>query len=228
MTGFFERGGQHGKVARDFARHLGADFGRVEREGIEPDAAQAVADGFVAQILQLEAEGARVGKWQVAFPGLREIGVNLEAVAHIHDDQERRRGFVSGQRAGVAFGLAVGADHGFIPRAAAAHGACAFLFLRGTDRDGSERQFGLLRLLGGELLGLQNEMTAPIEVNAARRVVGRKGGNMDGKLKGVSRRVRMGRVRHSEQIRERDKVRLGVRPLGGFGFCPVFDKGVRV
>ena len=52
VSGVFQRTGEDGEVAGDLAGDFGADFRGVERERVEPDAAEALADLFVAQIVE--------------------------------------------------------------------------------------------------------------------------------------------------------------------------------
>ena len=130
MPGFLQRGGEEGEVAGDFAGDGSADFGGVEGERVEPDAAETVADCFVAEIVEAEAEAARVGEGLVGAAGLGEVGIDLDAVADIDDEKEGRGWFVGGEMAGVALGLAFGPPHGVVPGGAVADGA-GFLFARG-------------------------------------------------------------------------------------------------
>ncbi len=162
---------------------------------------------------------------------LREVGIHLDAVADIHDEEERRgrlvggeerRGrLVGGEVAGVALGLPASAPHGVVPCFAAAHGA-GFLFT-GSGVEG-EGEFGGLGDGGDELLCLQHEAAAPVEVEAAIGGGAGAGGDFDGELEGVAVGVRVGGIGDAEDFREADEEGLGVGALGGFGFGPVGDE----
>ena len=54
---------------------------------------------------------ARVGERRVGGAGARELGIELDRVADVDHEQERRAAFGGGQRAGIALGLAAGAQH---------------------------------------------------------------------------------------------------------------------
>ena len=97
MAGFLQRCGEAGEVTGDLAGDFGADFRGVEREGIEPDEAEALADLFVAQILEPDAEAARIGEGLIGAAGLGEVGVDFDAVADIDDEEEGRGGSFSGR-----------------------------------------------------------------------------------------------------------------------------------
>ena len=91
--------------------------GRVERQRIEPDGAQTLAQRRLAQIGEPDTVRARIGKRRVGGAGAGEFGVQLDDVADIDHDQERRAAFFGRQRAGVAFGLCAGAQHGVVEAA---------------------------------------------------------------------------------------------------------------
>ncbi len=111
-------------MAGHFAGDIGGMFRRVERGGIRPDEPEPFADFFVGEVGKPDAERARVGKRTVGFAGLREIFKQLERVADINDDDERR--VVIGNGADVALGLSARLDHCFIPGIGAAHGLGRF------------------------------------------------------------------------------------------------------
>jgi len=114
--------GHDGKMTRNPAGDLGGAPGRVERERIGPDQAQPLADVRVAQGVERNAEGLGVRELAVALSGPAEVGIELEAVADIDDDQEGRPAMVDRQGLGIALGLAAGALHGDGPVRGAAHG----------------------------------------------------------------------------------------------------------
>ena len=141
VAGAFEGLGDAGQLAGDGARGAGAGAGGVERQRVEPDGAQAGADAFVAQVGEFDAVRARVGERGVGGAAAREVGVELDAVADIEDDQEGRPALLGRQGAGVAFGLAAGAQHGVVE--------------------------GLGRGAGADLLGLADGAGAPVAVDEA-------------------------------------------------------------
>ena len=161
-----------------------------------------------------------MGEMEVVAARLGEVGEDLNAVAHVHDQQEGGIGVAGGQRADVAFGLAAGLEHGVVPRARAANRGG--LSLPGNRAGGFERQmevggFGGLIL---ELLGFEEEGGAFVEVNAS--VTGRAVGVMldDGKLEGVAgARLGVG-ARHGEQVAKLNEEELRVGALGRTGGGP--------
>ena len=108
-----------------------------------------------------------MGEVEVVAAGLGEVGEDLDAVAHVHDQQEGGIGVAGGQGADVALGLAAGFEHGVVPRARAANGGG--LALAGNGAGGFERQVEV----GGrgglilKLLGFEEEGGAFVEVNAS-------------------------------------------------------------
>ena len=112
MAGGFE----HARHLGEPLGHLARDLGAIARVGSSESGSIQTArsrwrSGFVAQVGELDAVRARVGKRRVGCAGAGELGVQLDHVADIDDDQERRAAFGGGQRAGVVLGLAAGAQH---------------------------------------------------------------------------------------------------------------------
>ena len=89
----FERSRERGEFVRDFARDLRADARRVERLRVEPELAQALADRLAVQVGQPDAVRARVGERRVGGAAAAGLGVELDHVADIDDDEERRPAF---------------------------------------------------------------------------------------------------------------------------------------
>lgn len=77
--------------------------GGIERERVEPEGAEPFADGFVAQVGECEAMAAGVRKRRVDLAQPGEVGVELERMADVDDEQEWR--VVVGEAADVVFGL---------------------------------------------------------------------------------------------------------------------------
>ena len=55
-----------------------------------PDGMQSGADGIVAQIVEADAIARAVGKLSVALPLAREVGIDLDHMANIDDEQKWR------------------------------------------------------------------------------------------------------------------------------------------
>ena len=85
VPGVFQRTGEDGEIAGDLAGDFGADLGRVERERVEPDAAEAFADLFVAEVVEPEAEAAWIGIGLIGTAGLGEVGIDFDAMPNIDD-----------------------------------------------------------------------------------------------------------------------------------------------
>jgi hypothetical protein len=91
--------------------------------------------------------------------GAAKIGIDLDAVADIHDDQERRP---FGQGLGVLLGLAAGAQHRCVPGVGAAD-AVAAPAPRSCKTSFFQQRW---RLLGfAALFGLQHKRVVPIKID---------------------------------------------------------------
>ena len=75
----------------DVAGDAGGLLRRIEGMRLLPDALQKRADVVLAQIVQVDAKAVAVGEMAVGAPGAGEVGVKLQAVADIADDDEGRR-----------------------------------------------------------------------------------------------------------------------------------------
>ena len=108
-AGGFERGRKQREFVRDFARDLGGDARRIERLRVEPELAQARADRLAVHVGQRDAVRVRVGERRVGGAAAAELGVQLDHMIDIADQEEWRPAFGSRQRSGIGFGLAAGA-----------------------------------------------------------------------------------------------------------------------
>ncbi|OIQ72723.1 hypothetical protein GALL_456450 [mine drainage metagenome] len=107
---------------------------------VQPDLAQALPDAVFDQVAQADAVAARVGKRRVGGTALAEFGVHLDHRANINHQHKRRAALTGWQGAGVAFGLAAGAQQAII------------------------KAFGVTS--GFEFFGLQAKRALPVAVNA--------------------------------------------------------------
>ncbi len=96
VAGAFERFGNLGQMHGDLARDLGRGARGVERQRVEPQGFEACAEVFVGKIGQADAVRARVGERRIGGAGAGEIGVQLDDVADVDDEQKRRPAFVGG------------------------------------------------------------------------------------------------------------------------------------
>jgi hypothetical protein len=124
VAGGFERAGERGEMRGHLASDAGGTPRRVERGGVGPHRAHSLADLLALEIGEGESVRAGVGEREVRLAGAREVGVQLDRVADVDDDHERRIALARRQRAHVLLGLAAGAEHRIIPACgAAARGA---------------------------------------------------------------------------------------------------------
>ncbi len=185
----------------DFARDLGRGARGVERQRVEPQGFEACAEVFVGKIGQADAVRARVGERRVGGAGAGEVGVQLDDVADVDDDQERRPAFFGRQGAGVAFGLAAGALQGVV-----------------------ESLAGNSKL---DLLGFEDEVAAPVAVDAPGRAAAVAVAEGDAALEDVgvvacilARRV--GRLTFVRQLPPSETRTRPFRVSGYLLYCPPF------
>ena len=153
-----QRFGQPGQASGHVQGHLGLAFAWVQAQGVEPDVAQELPDGFLAQAVELDAVVFGVREGSVGRAGAAEFGVEFEAVAHVGHYEERRAAFPGGKRPGVGFGLVFGPEHGCFPGPGAAPEPSLGAYAR---------QHGAFHLLFLGLLGLQDKGPLPVQVDAA-------------------------------------------------------------
>ena len=205
--------GDSGQTLRDLARHAGRAAGGVKGERIGPDACEELAHGLLPQILQIDAEGAAVGELVEGFAVAAKVGVKLEAMADIADDEEGRRLVGLRQQARIALALRAGVHHQCVP--GAADGSAPELV-------GCEGEAHLpLDLLGAildlpRLLGLQHEAIALVEVHAPSGDGAVAGDFLHRALEdvivlaGMARRIRPGQVQRIAELAQEHGV---IRPL---------------
>ena len=95
--GVFEMFGNLGQPFRHLARGLGRDLGRIEFVRIEPNQAKTFANFFLPKLFEINAKTLPVGKLRVVFSLAGEVGINLEAMANVANDEEWRPAFGRGQ-----------------------------------------------------------------------------------------------------------------------------------
>ena len=86
----FQRLREFRQQRRDLARDFRGAPGRIQDLGIGPDRSQAFAHGGIAQVLQIDAVRLAVRELGVVLPLQGEVGVKLDHMANIDDDQKRR------------------------------------------------------------------------------------------------------------------------------------------
>ncbi len=150
----------------------------------------------------MQAVAARVGEGRVGGAAARELGIDLDHVAHVHHQHEGRAAFGGGQGAGVAFGLAAGAQHAVVEAAGVAGGL--------------------------ELLGLQHEVAAPVAVDAAAAGAAVAVLEGDGALEHVVLRGAGVRPLDAEQRAQLDDEALRRGQLAGGHALPAGDEGAGV
>lgn len=216
---------QLGEVSGDLAGDIGADLGGIERGGLRPDEAQALPHVLAGEVFERDAEAAWIGEREVGLARLGEVRIDLDAVADIADEDEGRVRLLGGEGAHITLGLAFGADHGIAPSAGVAHRA-GFL---GCGGDGSGLHGGGLQgaqlfATGGELLRLEDEVPAPVEVDEVRAAAA---GDFDGVFEAVAVGMAVRRRGHAEQMREAEEEGLGIGAFIGLRPRPVVDEGFR-
>ena len=152
----------------NFARDFGAAFGRVKALRVSPDEFKPLPDFFIAQLVKPDAKRERVGKRLIGAAGAGKIGADFDDVANVHDQQERRRGFVRRQRADVIAGLDEGFEHRIVPAFRVAHGRGDFLALGSrANFFGGKFKAGLLDNFFLKFFGFEQKAGAFVEINAA-------------------------------------------------------------
>lgn len=101
-----------GEAVGDVAGDLGGDFRRIERVGIGEDEAEAVADFGFPQVRQQDAVVGGIGEALVAPTGAGELGVEVDGMADVADDEEWRAAMGRGEVGDVVAALVVGTLEG--------------------------------------------------------------------------------------------------------------------
>jgi len=170
IAALFEAAGDRGEQIGNVAGDAGGAGGGIEDLGIGPDGAQTVAHTLVAQVLKHDPVARPVGELGVCLSGTGEIGIDLDAIADVGDEQKRRPAMIDGERLGVAFGLTLGLHHRLGPsRRAAPGGATGDAGFGGLAEDVEI----VIALIGrrtvrlAALLGFEDEAAALVAVDPA-------------------------------------------------------------
>ncbi len=165
MALLFQRLGHRGEALGDGTGRAGRGAGWVQAKRIGPDSDQAVPDFWPAQVFEVDTEGLAVGKLGVVLPLPGKVGIDLQHMADVADQDERWPPMIDRQRTGVAFGLAAGVAHQHIPASIGGSGARA-VGLRG-GKQARPKGRGLRMALQAGLLGFEDETAALVQVDAA-------------------------------------------------------------
>jgi hypothetical protein len=206
----------------DVAGDLGGDFRGIERMGIEPDAAEALADFRAVEVRQGDAVRDGIGEAFVLAAGAGELGVEVDAVADVANDEERRAAFIGGQGGDVAApwwkARSRALSKARVPRLP--WPVLVAVGLASSSGEGVD---------GEALLGFVDEAPGFVEVD----VIGGGGAVRvdagDGAVEDVAVLRGIGRggvgARDADDVAEFGEEHLVVRPLGGTGGFPAGDEG---
>ncbi len=140
-------------------------FGRIELRGSGPNEAQGFARLGFGEIGERDAARARIGESDVVAAFLGEVGVELDNVAHIDDDEEDRRRLVVGKAVCVALGLQESPEHRVVPPLGAADDLVFPGSWRFLDEERKFVGFGWVFVV---FLGLQDEASPFVQVDELR------------------------------------------------------------
>jgi len=154
----FEGLGEFGKAAGDVAGDLGGFLGGIERIGIGPDGAEGGAVFFLAEIGEEDAVVFRVREALVMAAGAGELGVKIDAVADVANEEKRRAALGERERGDVAAALVEGAFEGAVEGGGAALAVAGF-------GGGGFGEFVGGGIDGGALLGFVDEVARFVEVD---------------------------------------------------------------
>jgi hypothetical protein len=126
MTVGFERLGEPGKAGGDVAGDFGGFFRRVEGVGICPDRAETLADLRTSQVGQSDAVILRIWKALVVAAGAGELGIKVDTVADVADDEKGRASLSGRQGSDVGARLVEGPLEGAVKGGGAAFAMAGF------------------------------------------------------------------------------------------------------
>jgi hypothetical protein len=205
-----------GQAGGDVAGDLGGFLAGIERVRIGEDKAQALANLRAVEIAEENAVVSGIGKPLVSSAGAGELGVEIEGVANIADDEKRRAAVACREMRDVVAALVIGALEGFVESGtspAAVAGFCR------TGRVG----------FTNALLGFQNKVRGFVEIDVVRHGGSVGGHASDGAIEDEEIFLGIGRsgvrARHLEEVAEFGKEHLVIRPLGSARVSPAGYKG---
>jgi hypothetical protein len=178
---------------------------------------------FLAEIGEEDAVVFRVRETLVMAAGAGELGVEIDAVAHVADDEKRRATLGDGERGDVATALVKGALEGAVEGGGAALAVAGF---------GGKRAWRpvIAATFGDALFGFEDEVAGLVEVDVVGDggAVGVHAG--DGAIEDVEVLRGIGRggigAGDADDVAEFREEHLVVRALGGPGVFPTGDEGV--
>ncbi len=157
----------------------------------------------------------------------REVGVELDHVADVDDDQERRPALVGRQALGVGLGLLARLAHDPVPLRPAAPAGAGSQFRK---LEAESLELGDLLQALGALLGLQHEAAALVEVDEVGRgrTVQASGRDLALEDVGIFALGLDGRIggRDVDQRAELAQEHLTIRPLAAARRAPARDEGL--
>ena len=145
VAAFFQRSGEQSQALCDLAGDAGASEGRVERLRVGPRAAEGLAHVDVAESGEQDTVTLRIRERDVSAAGAGELGVELDAVPDIDDNEQRRAAFARGQSAGILCSacpraLSMASSHAALPRWAwPFFAALAFAFVASASATAASR-----------------------------------------------------------------------------------------
>ena len=125
--------------------------------GIGENQAQAFEDFRAAEVGEEDAVVLGIREALVTSAGAGELGIEVDGVAHIADDEERRATVASRNGSDVIAALVIGAFQGFVEGRAAPAAMAGF---------GGGRWPGLIR--ADTLFGFQHEVGGFVEIDVIR------------------------------------------------------------
>ncbi len=195
--------------------------------GVVPDRAQALADVLVAQIVEIDAEAVAVRELRVVLALAGEVGIDLDAVADVADEHERRPAVDAGSALGVVLRLLPGVHHQLVPDAVGAALAARVGVRHEQVGLAGELQL-LLAVLLAALLGFDDEGAALVEVDAAGAGRAVRILELDAALEGVDVLVRgfdrACRFFNAEDFAQVFGERLKIRAFLAAGCAPADDE----
>lgn len=198
MAAGFQAAGQLGQTVGNLTGDACRFAAGVQPQRIGPDSVQALADVLTQQVAQGDAVVGRVRERHIGAAAAAEFAIELDAVANIDHHHEWRAAFGRRQGAGIGLGLATGTQQAIV------------------------KPLGVAGSL--ELLGLQHEGPATVQVHPPRTSAAIAMGEGDRTLEHVVLFRRGMRARHAQQFAQVDQKALRGGQLGGFHSLPAGDE----